>query len=326
MDEPAVSRQWGRLPADDDQKASNMNHRLKVAIIGPGHIGADLMYKVLRSRKLELEMMAGIIPESEGLARAAALGIATTADGIGPILKRDDIRLVFDSTGAKSHLQHAPLLREAGKIAIDLTPAAVGPYVVPAVNMCEHLDSPNINLVTCGGQATIPIVAAVGQVAPVRYAEIVATISSKSAGPGTRQNIDEFTKTTARGIEVVGKARRGKALIILNPAEPPIMMRNTIYCETEQPADEKAIRASVERMVEAVRAYVPGYRLRVPPLVRGCLVTTMVEVEGAGDHLPRYSGNLDIITAAAVGVAERLADHLLGGDNTHDSSSEASHV
>jgi acetaldehyde dehydrogenase len=288
-----------------------MNARLKVAIIGPGNIGTDLMYKVLRSHRLELAMLAGIIPESEGLARAAALGIPTTAEGIGPILAQDDIRIVFDCTGAKSHLRHAPLLKEAGKTAIDLTPAAVGPYVVPAVNMSSNFDSPNINLVTCGGQATIPIVGAVSRVAPVAYAEIVATISSKSAGPGTRQNIDEFTKTTARGVEAVGMARKGKALIILNPAEPPIMMRNTIYCEMEQPIDEDAVRASVNQMVETVRTYVPGYRLRVPPLFKGNLVTTMVEVEGAGDYLPKYSGNLDIITAAAVGVAERLADHLL---------------
>jgi acetaldehyde dehydrogenase (acetylating) len=290
-----------------------MVSRLKVAVIGPGNIGSDLMCKILRSERLELAMMAGIIAESEGLSRARSLGIATTAEGIGPILAQDDIRIVFDCTGAKSHIVHAPLLKAAGKIAIDLTPAAIGPYVVPAVNMGEHFESPNINLVTCGGQATIPIVAAVAQVAPVVYAEIVATISSKSAGPGTRHNIDEFTKTTARGVEAVGKARKGKALIILNPAEPPIMMRNTIYCETEQPADEAAIRVSVERMVKAVQTYVPGYRLRVPPLIKDRLVTTMIEVEGAGDHLPNYSGNLDIITAAAVGVAERLADHILHG-------------
>lgn len=288
-----------------------MSERLKVAIVGPGNIGTDLMYKVLRSPKLELCMMAGIIPESEGLKRAAALGVPTTAEGIGPILERDDIRVVFDATGAKPHLRHAPLLREAGKVAIDLTPAAVGPYVVPAVNIEEHFDSPNINLVTCGGQATIPIVAAVGWVAPVAYAEIVSTIASKSAGPGTRQNIDEFTKTTARGLEVVGKARKGKAIIILNPAEPPIIMRNTIYCEVEEPVDQDAVRAAVDEMVSVVRTYVPGYRLRVPPLVDGRLVTTMIEVEGAGDFLPKYAGNLDIITAAAVGVAERLADHIL---------------
>jgi acetaldehyde dehydrogenase len=286
-----------------------MDTKIRVAIIGPGHIGTDLMFKILKCPKLELALMAGIIPESEGLARAAALGIPTTAEGLGPILEQDDIRIVFDCTGAKPHRMHAPLLQKAGKIAIDLTPAAVGPYVVPAVNMGEHFDSPNINLVSCGGQATIPIVAAVGRIAKIKYAEIVATISSKSAGPGTRQNIDEFTKTTARGVEVVGKAEKGKALIILNPAEPPILMRNTIYCETEQPVEEAAVRESVERMVKTVQTYVPGYRLRVPPLVKDRLVTTMVEVEGAGAHLPKYSGNLDIITAAAVGVAQRLADH-----------------
>jgi len=289
-----------------------MGRRLKVAIIGPGNIGTDLMYKVLRSPKLELCMMAGVIPESEGLKRAAGLGIATTAEGIGPVLEQKDIEVVFDATGAKPHLQHAPLLKQAGKVAIDLTPAAVGPYVVPAVNMGEHLDSPNINLVTCGGQATIPIVAAVGRVAPVAYAEIVSTISSRSAGPGTRQNIDEFTQTTARGLEIVGKARAGKAIIILNPAEPPILMRNTIYCEVEGSFDEKDMRASVDEMIERLRSYVPGYRLRVPPLAKGNLVTTMIEVEGAGAFLPTYSGNLDIITAAAVGVAERLADHIVG--------------
>lgn len=288
-----------------------MKNRLKVAIIGPGNIGTDLLYKVLRSQKLELCLLAGIIPESEGLARAAALGIETTAEGIGPVLERPDIQLVFDATGAKPHLRHAPLLRKAGKIAIDLTPAAVGPYVVPAVNMGEHFESLNINLVTCGGQATIPIVAAVGRVAPVLYGEIVATIASLSAGPGTRQNIDEFTKTTACGVEVVGGAKKGKALIILNPAEPPIIMRNTIYCEVEGQVEEEVVQAAVQKMVSVVQTYVPGYRLRVPPLVQGNLVTTMIEVEGAGDFLPTYSGNLDIITAAAVGVAERLAGHRL---------------
>jgi acetaldehyde dehydrogenase (acetylating) len=293
-----------------------VDQRLQVAIIGPGNIGTDLMYKVLRSPRLVLRMMAGIIPESDGLARAASLGIPVTAAGIRPILDDPDICLVFDCTGANPHLRHAPLLKAAGKIAIDLTPAAVGPYVVPAVNMGEHFDAPNINLVTCGGQATIPIVAAVARVAPLAYAEIVATISSRSAGPGTRQNIDEFTKTTARGLEVVGRAPKGKAIIILNPAEPPIIMRDTIYCETVEPADEALIRDSVNRMIAAVQAYVPGYRLRVPPQVQGRLVTTMIEVEGAGDYLPRYSGNLDIINAAAVGVAERLADRMVGVKET----------
>ncbi len=285
--------------------------RLKVAIVGSGNIGTDLMYKVLRHPLLELSMVAGIDPASEGLKRAVEMGIPATAAGIGPILEREDIRLVFDATGAKHHMQHAPLLKAAGKIAIDLTPAALGPYVVPAVNMGDYFDCPDINLVTCGGQATIPIVAAVARVAPVIYAEIVATIASKSAGPGTRQNIDEFTKTTARGIEIVGGAQRGKAIIILNPAEPPILMRNTIYCEVAQPVDEARVRASVDAMIEVVRGYVPGYRLRVPPLVKDNLVTTMIEVEGGGDFLPKYAGNLDIITAAAVGIAERLAGHFL---------------
>lgn len=288
-----------------------MEKRLKVAIIGPGNIGSDLMVKIMRSPRLEMCMMAGIIPTSDGLARAAALGIPTTADGLQPILDQPDIRLVFDCTSAKAHLAHAPLLKAAGKVAIDLTPAAVGPYCVPAVNLDLNFKEPNLNLVTCGGQATIPIVAAVSRVAPVAYAEIVATISSKSAGPGTRHNIDEFTKTTARAVEVVGGARKGKAIIVLNPAEPPIIMRDTIYCELDEPGDEKLIRDSIKRMVEVVQSYVPGYRLRFPPLVHGKQVTTMIEVEGAGDYLPKYSGNLDIINAAAVGIAERLADHLL---------------
>lgn len=280
---------------------------MRVAILGPGNIGSDLMYKVLRSPGLELVMMAGVDPQSEGLRRAAELGVETTVEGIAPLLARADIQLVFDATGAKYHLRHAPLLRKAGKIAVDLTPAAVGPYVVPAVNMEQHFDSLNLNLVTCGGQATIPIVAAIGQVAPVVYAEIVATIASAAAGPGTRQNIDEFTRTTARALEVVGGAQRGKALIILNPADPPILMRNTAYCETIEPQDPAAIRSAVEAMVARVQAYVPGYRLRVPPIVEGTRVTTLLEVQGAGDFLPSYSGNLDIITAAAVGVAQRIA-------------------
>ncbi len=285
-----------------------MSERLKVAIIGPGNIGSDLMYKVMRSPYLEMRMMAGIIATSDGLARAAALGIPTTSEGLQPILDQPDIRLVFDCTGAKPHLQHAPLLKAAGKIAVDLTPAAIGPYCVPSVNLDENFEAPNLNLVTCGGQATIPIVSAVSRVASVGYAEIVATISSKSAGLGTRHNIDEFTKTTARAVEIVGKARKGKAIIILNPADPPIIMRDTIYCELdEEPADPKPIIESIEKMVATVQTYVPGYRLRFPPMVNGRLVTTMLEVEGAGDYLPKYSGNLDIINAAAVGIAEKIA-------------------
>ena len=287
-----------------------MEKKLKVAIVGPGNIGSDLMYKVLRSEKLEMAMMVGIIAESEGLQRAAGMGIETTALGIGPLLENSEVKLVFDATGAKPHMAHAPLLREAGKIAVDLTPAALGPYVVPAVNMDINLEKDNVNLVTCGGQATIPIVAAVNRVREVAYGEIVATISSKSAGPGTRQNIDEFTETTAKGVEIVGGAKKGKAIIILNPAEPPIMMRDTIYCMLEEEGDPDAIVASVEKMVSVVQAYVPGYKLKVPPIIDGKLVTVMVEVEGAGDFLPTYAGNLDIMTSAAVGVAERIAEHL----------------
>ncbi len=288
-----------------------MGKRLRVAILGPGNIGTDLMYKVLNSPKLELCLMAGVIPDSAGIQRALKLGIPTTAEGIGPIIASDDIPLVFDATSAKQHLIHAPLLKRAGKIAIDLTPAAVGPYVVPAVNMADHFDSPNINLVTCGGQATVPIVAAISRVAPVAYVEIVATISSKSAGPGTRQNIDEFTQTTARALEIVGKAQKGKAIIILNPADPPILMRNTIYCELYESVDPDEVLNSVQRMVDIVRRYVSGYRLRLPPIIDGKLVTVMIEVQGQGDFLPEYSGNLDIITAAAVGVAERLAERII---------------
>jgi len=284
--------------------------RIKVAVIGPGNIGSDLMYKILRSRYLKMELMAGIV-ESEGIKRARALGIRTTTEGIKPVLEDKSIKIVFDATGAKHHLQHAPLLKEAGKIAIDLTPAAVGPYVVPPVNLKDLYEAPNLNMVTCGGQATVPIVYAINKAAGARYAEIVAAIASKSAGPGTRQNIDEFTQTTAKALCAIGGAKKGKAIIILNPAEPPIIMTNTIYVEVENP-DEKAIREAVFRMVKEVQSYVPGYRLRVPPILDGHKVTTIIEVEGAGDFLPKYAGNLDIITAAAVAVAEKLAARMLG--------------
>ncbi|APC08981.1 acetaldehyde dehydrogenase (acetylating) [Neomoorella thermoacetica] len=282
--------------------------KVKVAVIGPGNIGSDLMYKILRSQHLEMALMTGII-ESEGIKRARKLGIKTSIEGVKAVLAEDDIKIVFDATGAKPHLQHAPLLKEAGKIAIDLTPAAVGPYVVPCVNLDQVKAEPNLNMVTCGGQATVPIVYAINRVAGARYAEIVACIASKSAGPGTRQNIDEFTQTTAKALEVVGGAKKGKAIIILNPAEPPIMMHNTVYVEVEKP-DIEAIRASVEAMVKEIQSYVPGYRLVVPPILDGNKVTAAVEVEGAGDFLPKYSGNLDIITSAAVAVAEKLAQEL----------------
>ena len=288
--------------------------RVNVAVIGPGNIGTDLMYKILRSPRLKMEAMAGI-EESEGIRRARDLGIPTTLGDLAPILEDRSIRIVFDATGAKNHLRHAPLLRAAGKIAIDLTPAAVGPYVVPPVNLEELYAAPNLNMVTCGGQATVPIVYAIHRVAGARYAEMVSAISSRSAGPGTRQNIDEFTQTTARAICAVGGAGKGKAIIILNPADPPLIMTNTVYVDVEIP-DETAIRESVERMVREVQTYVPGYRLRVPPMVDGTRVTTIIEVEGAGDFLPRYSGNLDIITAASVAVAEKLADKILAKEVT----------
>lgn len=284
--------------------------RIRVAIIGPGNIGTDLMYKVLRSKNLKLDLVAGVVENSEGLALARKEGVPATSDGIGPILENQEIKIVFDATGAKAHFIHAPMLAAAGKIAIDLTPAAVGPYVVPAVNIEDHLNSPNINLITCGGQATIPIVYAINKAAGVLYAEIVATISSKSAGPGTRQNIDEFTKTTAAGLVKIGGAQRGKAIIILNPADPPILMRNTIYTLVRENSAAE-IKKAVDDMVALIQEYVPGYRLKMPPLIEGNKVTTMIEVKGAGDYLPEYSGNLDIITAAAVSVAEKLAVNLL---------------
>jgi len=284
-------------------------NKVKVAVIGPGNIGSDLMYKILRSQNLEMALMTGVI-ESEGIRRAQGLGIPTSIEGIEAVLAEDDIRIVFDATGAKPHLRHAPLLKAAGKIAIDLTPAAVGPYVVPCVNLEKVKAEPNLNMVTCGGQATVPIAYAVSRVAGARYAEIVSCIASKGAGPGTRQNIDEFTQTTAKALEVVAGAQKGKAIIILNPAEPPIMMTNTVYVQVEE-MDEQTIRASVAEMVKEIQTYVPGYQLRVPPLIDGDKVTTIIQVEGAGDFLPKYSGNLDIITSASVATAEKLARQML---------------
>ncbi|MCR4441981.1 MAG: acetaldehyde dehydrogenase (acetylating) [Peptococcaceae bacterium] len=288
-----------------------MKKKIKAAILGPGNIGTDLMFKIVnRARSIELEMVSGIYGDSEGLKLAAQLGLKTSTGGIEPILRDEEIKIVFDCTSAKAHLKHAPLLMQHGKTAVDLTPAAVGPYLVPAVNMQDNIESVNVNLVTCGGQATVPIVAAVNAACGVEYAEIVATISSRSAGPGTRQNIDEFTQTTADSLVKVGGARRAKAIIILNPAEPPIMMRNTIYCRVTSP-DEKAVARSVAQMVEKVKEYVPGYTMKLPPLLDGDKVTVMIEVEGEGLYLPRYAGNLDIITAAALGVGERIAASLL---------------
>ena len=287
--------------------------KIKVAVIGPGNIGSDLMYKILRSEYLEMALMAGIV-ESEGIKRAQGFGIETTIEGVKGVLEKEDIKIVFDATSASAHLVHAPLLKEANKIVIDLTPAAVGPYMVPSVNldslMSQDLD--NVNLVTCGGQATIPIVHAIARVAGAKYAEIVACISSKSAGPGTRANIDEFTETTAKAVEMVGGADKGKAIIILNPAEPPIMMTNTIYVQIkDNNVSLDVISDSVNEIVKEIQKYVPGYKLRVPPIKEGDKVTVGVEVEGQGDFLPTYSGNLDIINAAAIAAAEKIAEKLL---------------
>jgi acetaldehyde dehydrogenase len=287
-----------------------MTKKVKVGILGPGNIGTDLMYKIMRSSYMEVDIVSGIIPNSRGLALAEEHGIKTSLEGVDGILK-NDCQIVFEATSAKSHLANAPLFEKAGKIAIDLTPAAVGPYVVPSVNLGTHLDKMNVNLITCGGQATIPIVAAISRVTTVLYGEIVASLASKSAGPGTRQNIDEFTQTTARGVEIIGGAKRGKAIIILNPAEPPITMRDTVHALVENPAKD-AITRSVKDMVRTVQKYVPGYHLKVPPWFDDNRVTVILQIEGAGDYLPKYSGNLDIMTSAAVAVGEGYARKLLG--------------
>ncbi len=301
---------------------------MKVAIIGSGNIGTDLMIKVLRnSHLLEMAAMVGIDPDSDGLHRAERLGVATTADGVDGLVAMDgfgDIGLVFDATSASAHRSNWAALEPTGVRILDLTPAAIGPYCVPVVNIDDHLDARNLNMVTCGGQATVPIVAAVSNVAMVSYAEIVSSIASKSAGPGTRANIDEFTETTSKALEVVGGASRGKAVIVLNPAEPPLLMRNTVYCLVDGDCDHDAIEQSVLEMVERVRTYVPGYTLKqrvqfetfgpddalhIPETGKfwGTRVTVFLQVKGAAHYLAEYAGNLDIMTSAALATAERLA-------------------
>ncbi len=282
--------------------------RLRVAIIGTGNIGTDLMMKVERSPLLELVGMAGIDPESDGLRKARERGYIVTHGGLADLLERvDGIDLAFDATSAGAHPEHARLLAARGIRSVDLTPAAIGPAVVPPVNLAQHRDAAEVNLVTCGAQATVPVVAAISAVAAVAYAETVSTVSSRSAGPGTRQNIDEFRTSTARALESIGGARAAKAIIILNPADPPIMMQNTIYAEVADP-DPEAIERAVAEAVAGVAAYVPGYRLKTAPLIADGVVTVMLEVEGAGDNLPSFAGNLDIMTSAAVRVAELHAE------------------
>lgn len=288
--------------------------KVKTAILGSGNIGTDLMFKLLRSDVLEPTVMIGIDPESDGLRKAREKGLATIDSGIDGFLEQPDLAdIVIDATSAKAHIHHAEILKKAGKQVLDLTPAAIGPAVVPSVNLKEHLNEQNINMITCGGQATIPIVHAVNRIASVEYAEIVATISSLSAGPGTRANIDEFTQTTARAIEKIGGAKRGKAIIILNPAEPPIVLRNTVYAEVaEGTMDEERISQSIKELVAYVQSYVSGYRMRTEPIFDSNKVTVFLEVEGTGDYMPAYSGNLDIMTASAVKVAEEFAKSQFG--------------
>ena len=293
-----------------------MSKKIRCAIIGPGNIGTDLLYKIQRSEFLEAVWMVGIDPTSEGLLRAQDMGLKTTADGVDGLLahiKEDDIRIAFDATSAYVHPENSRKLNELGVLMIDLTPAAIGPFCVPPVNLdaCLSSGAMNVNMVPCGGQATIPLVAAVSQVQPVEYAEIIATAASKSVGPGTRKNIDEFTRTTASAVEKVGGAKKGKAIIVINPAEPPLMMRDTVHCLVEGEPDQAAITASIHAMIKQVQKYVPGYTLVNGPVFDGNRVSIFMEVEGLGDFLPKYAGNLDIMTAAAARTAEMFAEKLL---------------
>ena len=296
-----------------------MSKKIKCALIGPGNIGTDLLAKLQRSPVLEPVWMVGIDPNSDGLKRAKEMGIKTTADGVDgliPHMKNDGVQIVFDATSAYVHAENSRKVNEQGAMMIDLTPAAIGPYCVPPVNLKQHVGQRemNVNMVTCGGQATIPMVYAVSRVQPVAYGEIVATVSSKSVGPGTRKNIDEFTRTTAGAVEKVGGAKKGKAIIVINPAEPPLIMRDTVHCLTEGTPDQAAITKSVHDMIREVQKYVPGYQLVNGPVFDGNRVSVYMEVEGLGDYLPKYAGNLDIMTAAAARTAEMFAEEILKGE------------
>lgn len=292
--------------------------KVKCALIGPGNIGTDLLVKLKRSPVLEPVWMVGIDPDSDGLKKAKEMGLKTTAkgvDGVLPHVVADGVQIAFDATSAYVHAENSRKLNELGVLMIDLTPAAIGPYCVPPVNLMEHVGKRemNVNMVTCGGQATIPMVAAVARVQPVAYGEIVATVSSRSVGPGTRKNIDEFTRTTASAVEKIGGAKKGKAIVIINPAEPPLIMRDTVHCLTEAEPRREEITHSIMAMMKEVQKYVPGYRLVNGPIFEDKRVSVFLEVEGLGDYLPKYAGNLDIMTAAAARTAEMFAEQILDG-------------
>lgn len=295
--------------------------KIKCAVIGPGNIGTDLLAKLQRSPVLEPVWMVGIDPASDGLKRAREMGIKATAEGVDgllPHVRADGVQIAFDATSAYVHAENSRKLNALGVMMIDLTPAAIGPFCVPPVNLKQHVGrrEMNVNMVTCGGQATIPMVAAVSRVQPVAYGEIVATVASRSVGPGTRKNIDEFTRTTAGAVEKVGGAKKGKAIIVVNPAEPPMIMRDTVHCLTETTPDQAAITQSIHAMIKEVQKYVPGYKLVNGPVFDGHRVSVFMEVEGLGDYLPKYAGNLDIMTAAAARTAEMFAEEILAGSLT----------